>query len=232
MNFFKSEAINELAAALAKAQSAFPAIDKKRTAKIPMKAGGQYTYQYADLADVLKACLPELAKNGLSITQLPTATSLVTILMHSSGQHIGSEMPLLYFDKVQETGSLLTYLRRYSITALIGVHADEDEDGNIANNAEPPKARPQPSGKMPEGFKPKEAQPYTIPFGTTHKGKTLEQVGITDLIAYIGEIDKRVEATGKPLVGEVKDFVDRAVDFINNFERQYSSENNFDNFKP
>lgn len=120
-----SEQINELAAALSKAQSEMsPA--KKDTDNPFFKS------KYADLASVWEACRKCLTENNLSVVQLPEQSEsglmLRTILMHQSGQYISSvfNMPLGKCDP-QGYGSALTYARRYSLAALVGVYQDDDD---------------------------------------------------------------------------------------------------------
>jgi hypothetical protein len=60
---------------------------------------------------------------------------LQTILTHSSGQWISSELPLQVFEKVQQLGSEITYLRRYTLSSLLGIVTDDDDDGKMANEA-------------------------------------------------------------------------------------------------
>lgn len=141
-----SEQINELAAALAKAQAAFGPVKKERTARIN-SAKGNYSYRYADLSDVLDSVRKSLAANGLAIVQPITWTDghawLATRLIHSSGQWIESVYPLGNYDRPQEMGSAITYARRYTLTALLGIAADEDDDGNTAQDSEQPRSHSQ-----------------------------------------------------------------------------------------
>lgn len=133
----KSESITALAAALAKAQAAIqPAIkDKKNEA---FKNGGKVS-KYADLASVWDACREPLTSNGLSVVQMPVDAepgriALTTVLMHASGEFISSTVSTrLVNDTPQGVGSGLTYLRRYALSAMVGVVADEDDDGNAAS---------------------------------------------------------------------------------------------------
>ena len=59
---------------------------------------------------------------------------LETTLLHTSGQWIKSEYPLLQ-GTAQQTGSSLTYARRYSLSSIAGIAADEDDDGTSATKA-------------------------------------------------------------------------------------------------
>jgi hypothetical protein len=84
------ETTGKLADALAKAQAEFKAIKKDKTAKVRMKAGGEYSYNYADLSSVIDATKEALSKNGLAIMQPVEFQGerlvLHTKLLHSSGE--------------------------------------------------------------------------------------------------------------------------------------------------
>ncbi len=132
---YQSDTINELAAALAKAQAEMESASKSSTNPF-------FKNKYADISSIIGASRDAMAKNGLSIVQLviPHATetnangmALMTQLMHSSGQWIKSIMPLM-FGKTdpQSVGSLITYYRRYSYSAMIGIVTESDDDGEKA----------------------------------------------------------------------------------------------------
>jgi len=130
---------DKLFTALAMAQAEFG------TAK---KSVSGYNYKYADLEEVVKVSRPALTKNGLSVIQviIPGVTVngekkpavLKTILGHKSGQYIESNINLVFNEQgqgkaknvLQSLGTSLTYLKRYSYAALVGVMVeDEDTDG-------------------------------------------------------------------------------------------------------
>ena len=126
-----SEQINELAAALAKAQAELrnPVFDGKNP---------HFNSKYASLAQVRDTITPTLAKHGLSVVQLPTndesgRACVETVLMHSSGQWLASTLtvPTAKQD-AHGTGSAITYARRYALMAIVNVVGDEDDDGNSA----------------------------------------------------------------------------------------------------
>lgn len=123
-------ALNELLAALAKAQGQISSAKKDK--KNPF-----FKSSYADLSSVWEACREPLASNGLSVIQTvegsKTEMFLVTWLGHSSGQWIKSKLPMLLqkFDP-QSQGSAITYARRYALSAMVGICADEDDDGERA----------------------------------------------------------------------------------------------------
>lgn len=134
----KSETIGALAAALAKAQAAI-------TGAVKDAANPFFKSKYADLESVWSACRKPLTDNGLAVVQTsrytPDGLMLVTTLLHSSGEWISGEMPVLVKDNSpQAQGSGLTYARRYALAALVGVY-QTDDDGEAAQGRkpEPPK---------------------------------------------------------------------------------------------
>lgn len=125
----RSEEILDLATALSKAQGEFkPAVfDKKNP---------HFGQSYASFTSVMASVRDALAKNGLAIVQVQSSENkLETTLLHSSGQWISGETPLL-IDKnnMQGLGSAITYAKRYAVSALLGVVADSDDDANDAVN--------------------------------------------------------------------------------------------------
>jgi hypothetical protein len=125
----KSESIKELSAALAKAQAEIKGAAKD-------SANPYFKSRYADLASVWDACREPLTKNGLAVSQWPSAegpkVTVETILSHESGEWISRELTITAKeDSPQAVGSALTYARRYALAAVAGV-APEDDDGEAA----------------------------------------------------------------------------------------------------
>ena len=130
---YKSESIEHLAVALAKAQAEMenPSFDTQN----PF-----FKNKYASLAAVRDAVIPCLAKQGLSVVQLlghkEGGITCETVLIHSSGQWLSETlyMPSAKQD-AQGFGSAITYSRRYALMAICGVVGDEDDDGQGAVKA-------------------------------------------------------------------------------------------------
>lgn len=141
------EAVAALHGALAKAQGEFPPIKRERTVQVKMKSGGTYTYSYAPLDVILDAVRPLLAKNGLSFVQLLEGDGLRTELRHEGGGSIGSLMPWPSVPRdPQEFGSLITYMRRYTAMAILGIATEDDDDGQAAKPAAETRGRaPKPA---------------------------------------------------------------------------------------
>lgn len=127
----QSDSIQDLAKALASAQGKIKSAVKD--ANNPF-----YQSKYADLSSVWKACQEALNGEGLSIAQTISVIDqkpvLRTTLLHSSGQWIMGECPLLnQKGDMQGLGSAISYARRYSIASICGV-ITEDDDANSADN--------------------------------------------------------------------------------------------------
>ena len=132
----KSEGIAGLAAALAKAQGQMKGAVKD-------SANPFFKSKYADLASVVEAIRSAFSANGLSYIQTVQSSELdevrvETMILHSSGEWISCGVLALPVSKndAQGYGSALTYGRRYSLSAAVGV-APEDDDGNAAVAAKP-----------------------------------------------------------------------------------------------
>jgi hypothetical protein len=123
--------LNELFTALAKAQSEMHAAVKGSDNPF-------FKSKYADFSEVVTASRPALAKNGLSVIQRIIIADdgseiLHSILGHISGQYIDSTMRIKpEKNDVQALGKYITYLKRYTYAALVGV-ITEDDDGNSAS---------------------------------------------------------------------------------------------------
>ena len=114
----------ELIKALIKAKAEFQPIEKD-------KLNPHFKTKYASLDSVLDAVTPALCKYGLVIVQpLQSGRVLNTHLYHESGEVLTSMFELPDISDIQKIGSTLTYARRYSVCALLGITADEDNDGN------------------------------------------------------------------------------------------------------
>lgn len=125
----KSNSLAELAKALRSVQGAIkPAVLNK--------TNPHFKSRYADLASVWDCCREPLQANGLSVVQSFEESSdgitITTTLLHDSGEYLSGslKLPLDRSGGVQGAGSAITYGRRYGLSAMLGIVADEDDDGN------------------------------------------------------------------------------------------------------
>ena len=122
-----------LAAALAAVQANMPTVHKGNRATVPTKAGGSYSYTYADLSDVSAAALPLLSANGLAWSCTPRSSErgweLVGVLLHTSGERLEGVLPLSG-NTPQEWGSSITYMRRYLYMMALDICESDTIDAN------------------------------------------------------------------------------------------------------
>jgi hypothetical protein len=147
-----STTVAQLADALAKAQATI-------TGAVKDSDNPFFHSKYADLATVIDACRPALTANKLAVVQTPrttfsstpeietvtarsgearnrvkvaTTVEMTTTLIHASGEWVsGTVAAMLANADPQSIGSAITYLRRYGLSALVGV-AQVDDDGEAA----------------------------------------------------------------------------------------------------
>ena len=117
------------------------------------KSKQAYGYKYATLDSLIDMLREVLPKHGLWFTQIPTRSEeesvLTTRVFHESGEWL--EDSILMTDTelqgkandTQKLGASITYFRRYVLSSIFGVSADEDVDGNLASKERPQQARPQ-----------------------------------------------------------------------------------------
>ncbi len=137
----QSSNIGELCAALVKVQGTIGKASKSA-------ANPFFKSKYADLNEMIDVSREVLPENGLSVVQNATLVdgtpTLVCTIMHVSGQWIRGfyELKPAKQNDPQAMGSCITYMRRYSLAAMLGI-AQEDDDANYAS-------------KKPEQQKPKQ----------------------------------------------------------------------------
>lgn len=129
----KSETITELNKALA---------NFHKEVKQPMKDANNpfFKSKYVPLENVVEAIDDVAPKHGLTYSQYPVTTEnglvgISTVLLHESGEFIEFPPATTKPDKntPQGVGSALTYMRRYSLSAVFGITSDQDDDGNEAS---------------------------------------------------------------------------------------------------
>ena len=147
--------------------------------KVPTihKTAKSYTNQYAPLDEVLSVVTPALSAQGLTFSHIfepqPEGQPLlVCTLHHVSGETLVSKLPLVVQQgkhATQDVGSAISYLRRYTLLALLGLTADVDTDGNLDEPAPVTKSKPSTASKPPAAKKeavapaPEPAAPADLP---------------------------------------------------------------------
>ena len=154
-----SENLSNIAAALCKAQAEMPVA--------PQDAKNDHLRnKYATLGSIISTASPVLARHGLSFIQMPSEAetgymALTTRILHESGEWIEDTMraavPASKLSEIQSAGSVISYLRRYALSAALGIMT-ADDDGAAASQPRQ-QARPAPARQVSETDKPLEVKP-------------------------------------------------------------------------
>lgn len=142
-----SESISKIATALVEAHKGFKTV--AQSGRNP-----HLKSSYSTIADYLNAVQQPLLANGIVISQSVSKTevgiAVKTILIHTSGEYLESEACVLPVEKpnAQAVGSAISYARRYSLAAFLGIAAGtEDDDGAAASKVAQQKASPSEAAK-------------------------------------------------------------------------------------
>lgn len=208
-----SDSVKNIFSALAKFQSDVPNIPRSKTVKVRTKKGGNYSFSYAPLPDLLQALRKPLAEQGLALSQVFDDGSLITILVHESGEFLESRMAIkLEHSNPQDTGEVITYKRRYSIESILGISASDDNDANnVAGNTVERKSSGSSSSKpktnstgatLPEGKK-------SGDLNATEVAKLIRDVPNEELEGFLSPDEERVTVlkVWESKVGDLPDYL-------------------------
>lgn len=242
-----SDEIDKLASAMVAAQGEFPNIRKTEEGKISgtSKSGSSYdySYKYADLSTVVETVQPILLKHKLAVSQFISHSrasgeigsdgkrsgvntdTLTTYLLHESGQYISDSMVLhLVKDDPQGQGSAITYARRYSYMAVLGLVADVDDDGNAGTPVAVTVTRP-PAPSYPKKTYPYKPKVDTVPVDVPNDIDNALDEALHDLEISI------TDDTAAQLLGglKLKGFTDKneAIAVLNEMSRLEWDQPNF-----
>ncbi|WP_298997136.1 ERF family protein [uncultured Desulfovibrio sp.] len=170
--------------------------------------------KYANISAIYDAVREVLPKHGLCVVQtmLPTdgtRAHVRTILAHKSGQWFASEcvMPLDRQGGAQGMGSAITYARRYSLSAILGVVADEDDDGNSAqgrnNKAQIEKDRAAAKANNPSPPSDPQMKMFQTLMNQKHKGN--RPAILDDLSSYFG---RKITSSNELTKSEISEMIE------------------------
>ncbi|MCJ8518973.1 hypothetical protein ABID21_001877 [Pseudorhizobium tarimense] len=137
-----NQARRAFAAAMSAVKSELPRIVKTRKVDFTTSKG-RTNYQYEDLAGIMDQVGPVLSRHGLSVRYRTTAEpnqpiAVTCIIEHSDGHHEENTLMAGRDDSgnknsIQQIGSTVTYLQRYTLKAALGLAAAADDDGAKAD---------------------------------------------------------------------------------------------------
>lgn len=118
-----SEQVDKIAAALLAFQKGVTPPPKEQTNPF-------FKSKYCDLPSLLGHCKDLLTKNGLVFVSV----GLTSRIMHQSGQWIEGDFAISTSAMTaQQVGAAESYGRRYGLQGLLGICAEDDDDGNSAS---------------------------------------------------------------------------------------------------
>lgn len=134
----QSEKIDLISTSLVAAQRVIDAVVKDTT-------NPYYKSKYADLSSIISAVKDPLNENGIVLVQSVYGGDLETMLIHTSGQYIGSKSPIVCAkpNDPQAWGSALSYARRYSLSALLSVPTEDDDAESAMKRTPQQQSQPQ-----------------------------------------------------------------------------------------
>jgi|688.fasta_scaffold465860_1 hypothetical protein len=163
--------------------------------------------RYADFAACKATAQQAMAKNGLAAIQgilTDIERGLIgveTRIVHKSGQWIESDSwckPKAMLP--QDVGSAVTYLKRYALSAMIGIVADEDDDANQA----------QGKNEQPKKEQPKQQQkpiPNTQLSSDFYTGTSVQEKAVAEILCKHGVPDQDFELIHQELMNKPKKFL-------------------------
>lgn len=133
-------------AALAAAKAKIPVITKNRHVRYEHKDGKDDTsYRHEDMGEIARTVDPILAEHGLSYrfrtkSEPNQPVSVTCIVSHRDGHSEENTLTAGRDDSgkknsLQQIGSTLTYLQRYTLKAALGLAAAADDDGRASEPA-------------------------------------------------------------------------------------------------
>jgi hypothetical protein len=170
VRFFMSDTVTKIIPAFARAQGKYKPLVKNCEGKVTYSGrdgsqGGSYTFRYSDLGAVIEATSEALSGEEMVHTALIGGGKIRVMLLHSSGEWMASEAPLPAPGEVgvQKFGGWVTYLRRYLLSALLGVASEDDDDVNAATGNQFEKsAKPATAPKPAPAPKPEPEKPVPV----------------------------------------------------------------------
>lgn len=131
--------------AMASAKAEIPTIRKNRVVDFTSQKGRTH-YKHEDLGEIARTVDPILARHGLSYrfrtsSEINQPVSVTCIVSHRAGYSeentlVGPPDTSGNKNQLQQVGSTITFLQRYTLKAALGLAASDDDDGRSAGQAD------------------------------------------------------------------------------------------------
>ncbi|GIO42518.1 ERF family protein [Paenibacillus apis] len=134
-----SESNQSISKALVDAWGAIETPKHNTNVTVKLKTGGSYEFSYTDLEGIFDALKTVYKENRIAVLQTPKTfiqdgslmVSVETMLLHDSGEWIKSEpLSVTASNNMQDLGGQITYMKRYSLSAISGISTEKDDDAN------------------------------------------------------------------------------------------------------
>ena len=101
---------------------------------------GSKAFKYATLPNIINTITPILLKHNIYFAQLIDTTGVRLLIYNKDGEELDTITPIVYVGaNPQDWGSAITYTKRYQLASAFGIVAEQDDDGQRAIAAKPPK---------------------------------------------------------------------------------------------
>lgn len=147
-----SESNQAISKALVTAWGAIETPKHNTNVTVRTKTGGSYEFSYTDLEGIFDALKVAYKENGIAVLQSPKTfmqdgslmVSVETMLLHESGEWVKSDpLSVTASNSMQDLGGQITYMKRYSLSALSGLSTEKDDDANgVSGNQVEYKGKP------------------------------------------------------------------------------------------
>ena len=165
--------------------------------------------KYVPLESVVESITSIAPKHGISFVQWASnddtgRVGVSTMIMHTSGEYIEFDPVYMNADKntAQGAGALISYLKRYSLSAVFGITSDQDDDGNHASgNTNKPKQQHKAKPEHIKSLKEKIAQAVEIGGDDASEQKVMQWLRISDY-------DTVTEAQINPMIKRLNELIE------------------------
>lgn len=134
-----SENNKSIAKALTAAWGSIETPKHNTNVTVKTKSGSTYEFSYTDLDGIYEAIKEVYRENKIAVLQDAKTTfgepgmlvSVETMLLHESGEWVKSEsLKAIAAQSMQDLGGQITYMKRYSLSAMLGIATEKDDDAN------------------------------------------------------------------------------------------------------